>query len=295
MIHSFSTWTLVILIIDLIIAIGAISALRYLQALFAGVNANHELAQKDNHAFGLSSAGGAIAIALIMTGAISGEINASLLNEITTVVSFTVAGLVMLKIGMLINDKLLFREIDIKQHVSDKNNAAGLLQASNLIALGIIISAAILWVEGDDFMAMGIVFAIFLASQVTLLIITRIRMAIFKKRNPASSLQTALMANNLALAIRYAGHIIGAALAISVSSNVVLYLANEPLSSVANWLLVSIIMALVLSGLALIVRKAVLIKIDVAEEVDQQNNIGVAAIEAVLFIAVGLIMIALLN
>ena len=38
MIYSFSTWTLVILVIDLIIAIGAISALRYLQALFAGVN-----------------------------------------------------------------------------------------------------------------------------------------------------------------------------------------------------------------------------------------------------------------
>ena len=295
MIHSFSTWTLVILIIDLIIAIGAISALRYLQALFAGVDANHELAQKDNHAFGLSSAGGAIAIALIMTGAISGDINASLFNEILTVVSFTVAGLVMLKIGMLINDKLLFREIDIKQHVNSQNNAAGLLQASNLVALGIIISAAIQWVEGDDFIAIAIVFAIFLASQVTLLLITQIRMFIFKKRNPASSLQQALMANNLALAIRYAGHIIGAALAVSVSSNIVLYLDNETFASVANWLLVAITMALALSGLAIMVRKAVLININVAEEVDQQNNIGVAAIEAVIFIAVGFIMIALFN
>ena len=295
MIHSFSTWTLVILIIDLIIAIGAISALRYLQALFAGVNADHELAQKDNHAFGLSTAGGAIAIALVMSAAISGDNSASFFSEIFTVVSFTLAGMLMLKMGMLINDKFLFNEIDIKQYVSDKNYSAGLLQAANLIALGIIIRAAINWVEGEGAFSLIMVLAIFIASQIPLLLVTRLRMMVYKKRNRVRTLQAALMSNNLALAIRYSGHVIGAALAVSVSSEIVFYLSSNAFASLINWLWVAIIMAAVLSGLALIVRKAVLPNINVGQEVDQQNNIGVAAIEAVIFIAVGIIMVALLR
>ena len=295
MIHSFSTWTLVILIIDLIIAIGAISALRYLQALFAGVNADHELAQKDNHAFGLSTAGGAIAIALVMSAAISGDNSASFFSEIFTVVSFTLAGMLMLKMGMLINDKFLFNEIDIKQYVSDKNYSAGLLQAANLIALGIIIRAAINWVEGEGAFSLIMVLAIFIASQIPLLLVTRLRMMVYKKRNRVRTLQAALMSNNLALAIRYSGHVIGAALAVSVSSEIVFYLSSNAFASLINWLWVAIIMAAVLSGLALIVRKAVLPNINVGQEVDQQNNIGVAAIEAVIFIAVGIIMVALLS
>lgn len=295
MIHSFTSWTLIILVIDLIIAIGAISALRYLQALFAGVNADHELAQKDNHAFGLSTAGGAIAIALVMSAAISGDSSASFISEIFTVVSFTLAGMLMLKMGMLINDKFLFNEIDIKQHVSDKNYSAGLLQAANLIALGIIIRAAINWVEGDGAFSLIMVLGIFIASQIPLLLVTRLRMMVYKKRNRVKTLQTALMSNNLALAIRYSGHVIGAALAVSVSSEIVFYLSNNAFASLITWLWVAIIMAVVLSGLALIVRKAVLPNINVGEEVDQQNNIGVAAIEAVIFIAVGIIMVALLS
>ena len=295
MIYSFSTWTLVILVIDLIIAIGAISALRYLQALFAGVNANHELAQRDNHAFGVSSAGGVIAIAFIMTGAISGDISASLFDEVISVVSFTLAGLVMLKLGMLINDKVLFREINIKQQVATQNNAAGVLQAANLIALGIIISAAIKWVEGDSFTSIAIVLLIFLASQIPLLIITRIRMMVFQQRNPNTTLQQSLAGANVALAVRYSGHIIGASLAISVSSNIVFYVANDIVSSVLTWLWVSLALTLALSALAAVVRMIVLAKVNVAEEVDQQNNIGVAAIEAVIFDAVSLIMLALFH
>ena len=61
----------------------------------------------------------------------------------------------------------------------------------------------------------------------------------------------------------------------------------------AQWLFVSLIITIVISALAGIARHAVLRNINVIEEVDDQQNIGVAFIEATLFIAVGLIVSSL--
>ena len=48
-----------------------------------------------------------------------------------------------------------------------------------------------------------------------------------------------------------------------------------------------------LSLIASLARKIVLLGVDVVEEVDNQNNVGVAAIEAAIAIAVGLFFVAL--
>jgi len=52
-------------------------------------------------------------------------------------------------------------------------------------------------------------------------------------------------------------------------------------------------LTILLSFIAIIARKIVLFGVDVVEEVDNQNNVGVAAIEAAIAIAVGLFFVAL--
>ena len=50
-----------------------------------------------------------------------------------------------------------------------------------------------------------------------------------------------------------------------------------------------------LSALSIIAQRVVLLGIDVVEEVDNQRNIGVAAIEAAIFIGFGLIITGVLG
>ncbi|OUS17835.1 hypothetical protein A9Q88_02515 [Gammaproteobacteria bacterium 50_400_T64] len=80
----------------------------------------------------------------------------------------------------------------------------------------------------------------------------------------------------------------------TAGASLVEYYQAEPLLSVAYWLGAGTSLALLLPALALIARKAILLKINVAEEVDEQENIGVAAIEAVIYIAVALLLIGVL-
>jgi len=290
MIHELSVWTLSIVVLNLTIAIVAICGFRFLFGLLAGVSTTHELSQKDNYAFGISFAGGAGALALVLAAAVSGEGEANLLTEAINVITYAIAGIVLLKLGSVVNDLLMFHKFSLKHEIDQQNMAAGIIQAANFLALGLIISSAVNWVETENWEGLLPVLLVFIAAQLLLLIVTRLRTLIYSRRHHGESFQKAIESGNKALAVRYAGHILGTALAVSAGRNMVEYLHAEPLLSALSWGGVAVGLALALSLLALIARSAILAKIDVVEEVDQQENIGIAFVEAVIFIAVGLLL-----
>ena len=103
---------------------------------------------------------------------------------------------------------------------------------------------------------------------------------------------------NAALAVRYAGHLLGTALAASSASSMVGYLPGDALEFAilyGTWLAWAVVLAVVLSALSIIAQRVVLMGIDMVEEVDNQHNIGVAAIEAAIFIGFGLIITGVLG
>lgn len=293
--NDFSLWVISILFIDLFIAIGAISALRYLQGLLAGVDTTTELTTRDNYAFGISVAGGTLALALVLAGAVSGEASAGLLSEAWNVAVYAVIGIVLLKVGMIINDRVIFHHFSLKQQVHEKNIAAGIVQAANLIALGLIINTAAHWVESESWLDVSSVILVFFVAQIVLLAVTRLRGWIYAKRHNGEALQKAFEKGNSALAIRYMGHLLSAALGVKAASGLIAYKSLAFVSLAFNWLIVTLLITVAISGLAALARHAVLFKINVVEEVDEQQNIGVACIEATLFIAVGLIVSSLLG
>ena len=59
------------------------------------------------------------------------------------------------------------------------------------------------------------------------------------------------------------------------------------------WAVVALLFTIFVSLIASLARKVVLMGVDVVEEVDNQNNVGVAAIEAAIAISVGLFFVAL--
>ncbi len=293
--NGFSLWILGVLFIDLLIAVGAICALRYLQGLLAGVDTTTELATRDNYAFGISVAGGTLALALVLAGAVSGEASAGLLAEAWNVFAYALIGIVLLKVGTVINDQAIFHSFSLKQQVHEHNIAAGLVQAANLIALGMIINTAAHWVESESWLGVFAVIMVFFAAQIVLLAVTRLRGRIYEKRHEDETLQNALEGGNVALAIRYMGHLLSAAFGVKAASGLIAYQSTALVSVVFNWLFLALLLTALISGLAVLARHAVLLKINVVEEVDEQQNIGVASIEAALFVAIGLIVSSLLG
>ena len=290
MIDEYYLWVAGVICLDLSIAIAAISAFRYFQGVLAGVNTTVELSRKDNFAFGIAFGGGALALALIVAAAVGGEPAASLVNEGMNVIAYALIGIVLLILGMLINDKVIFHRFSLKEQIDQQNISAGIVQAANYLALGIIIQSTIRWVETETWEGLISIILVFFAAQVLLLLVTRLRAHIHMQRHEGKRLQDALQEGNPALAIRYTGHILATALGVSAAAALTPYLQQTPWVSAAIWFLVSVGIALSITFFALLARRIILMGIDIVEEVDRQQNIGVAFIEAIIFISIAIIL-----
>ncbi len=285
----FLSHQLSVLLVNFGLAIIAISATRTLLSFVIGVNATSELSKKDNFSFGISVAGGALAIAIILLATLSGDSAATLTQEIVNVAGYLAGGIVCLIVGMIINDLLIFNQFSLKKAIKDHNISAGIVQGATMVALGILISNGMNWEPSGDISEAYVILPIFVVSLFILFIVSKARSLIYKKRHSGEQLQKALAKDNPALAIRYAGHLIGTALAVGASSGWVTYLSAAKVTSILNWSMTAVIITLAVTPLAILARKFVLPGINVSEEVDDQKNIGVAMIEAVIFIAIGFV------
>jgi len=283
-----------IITVDLVLAVGLIFVFRSLLGVFVGVNVKDELANKDNLAFGLSIAGGIAALCLVLGAAVGGEASAGLTTEAINVLTYGIAGIVLLRCGVLINDKIFLSDFSVSEKIREKNIAVGTVQAANLIAVGILISSAVSWVEDETWHGLGGVVLVYFAGQIVLSGVTALRISIYKSRHDTSSWQQAIGAGNTALAIRYAGQIIGTAIAASAMAGMVSYIPGAVVTSAMYWLGMALVAMLVLWGLYKICVVAILPGVDIVEEVDNQGNTAIAFIEAALFIGMAVIIKALL-
>lgn len=293
MIDALSLWQWSIVALNLAVAVAAICALRYGAGALFGVDTRDELAEKDNLAFGLALAGGALAVALVLAAATAGDAAPDYRTELGSVVAFAAVGLLLLKVGLLINDGVVFHRFSLRGAVTAQNTAAGTVLAANLVALGVLINGAIGWAEGALVQALGSVVLTFLLAQIVVLGVTRARAAIYARRHDGERWQAAIEGGNTALGVRYAGHLIGTALAASAAGGMVDFVAGvEGAAWIAYvaWLAWAVVLAAVLLGLSTLAQMAVLRGVDVVDEVDRQRNIGVAAIEAAVFVGIGLII-----
>ena len=85
----------------------------------------------------------------------------------------------------------------------------------------------------------------------------------------------------------------GVALAITAASGVVAYQTENLLMALGTWAAIALLFSFLVSVIASLARNVVLYGVDVVEEVDHQNNIGVASIEAAISISIGLFFVAL--
>ncbi|MFT6206656.1 MAG: hypothetical protein ACJA0T_000559 [Colwellia sp.] len=285
---------LIYLVIDISIAIVLLGAMRFISGLSAKVNSTQELAQKDNFAFGISVAGSVAALGIVLTGAISGENAPSYWMEFVGMFAYGTLGLILIKIGRVIHDKLSLQRLNKTQEILNENLTVGIVDAAGAIATAIIIRAVLLWVHGlnvDTFIA---IIAGFIISQAILLLVTRLKERQYAKNNQGDCLQEAFTRGQTAIAIRYAGQLISTALAVTAASHFLTYSPETLFYNLISWFVFAVVVTLLVAILTAIAKRIVLWGINLVEEVDQQQNIGVACVEMATSISIALILTALM-
>lgn len=285
---------LIFLAIDIVIAIVLLGAMRFLLGLSSQVNSTEELARKDNFAFGVSVAGSILALGIVLTGAITGENASSYLIEIVGMLAYGVYGLVLIKVGRVIQDKVALQHLNKTELIKEQNLTIGIIDAAGAIATAIIIRAVLLWVDGLDLSTFIAITSGFIVAQAVLVLVTRIREKKYAKNNQEDCLQEALSNGQLALAIRYSGQVISTALAVTAASHFLVYSPESLVVNLIGWLVFGIIMTVLVAILTSLAKRIVLWGINLVEEVDQQHNIGVASIEMATSIAIALTLSALM-
>ena len=281
---------LAVLLVDLLIAIALLTAFRKLAGLISNVSSTDELAEKDNHAFGFVFAGGMVSLAIVLTGAISGDAGSNLFNEIVLVTTYGVLGIILMMSARKILDKFALPDINIHDEVMKGNMAAAIVDVGNLIATAIIVRAVMVWIDDTSLFGLVAVIIGFIVSQMVLILVTKYRTSVYAKRHNGESLQKALEDNHQALAIRYLGHKMGVALAVTAASGFVPYNDENVFIACIIWGLFSVILTIALSLIAMAARQIILAKINVVEEVDNQKNMGIAYIEAMIYVSIGFLL-----
>lgn len=277
-------------LVDFLIAITILSAMRFLAGTVANVSATHEISQKDNNAFGVSLAGAMVAVSIMLMGVVSGEAGFSLADETQSVFYFGILGILLMWITRIIFDRLSFPKLSIQQQIMQGNMAASIIDACNMIATAIIIKGAMTWVDGGIIVAFIAVAVSFLASQIIMALATLYRVKVYAKRHNGDQLHTAIEQDNVALSLRFGAYRVGIAIAVSSAFSVIEYIPEDLAWVFVLWFTVAMILFVILTLVAITIRLGVLFRVNIAEEVGEQRNISVGVIEGSIYIVVGLLI-----
>lgn len=285
---------LIFLAIDVSIAIVLLGAMRFISGITAKVNSTDELAKEDNFAFGISVAGSVAALGIVLTGAITGEAAPSYLMEAVGMTVYGLLGLILIKVGRVIHDKLALNQLNKNELIKERNITVGIVDAAGAIATAIIVRAVLLWVDGLTIDTVIAIVSGFVVSQAMLVFVTRLKESQYSKNNQEDSMQEAFANGQIALAIRYTGQVISTALAVTAASHFLIYSPETLVFNLLGWFVFSVVMTILVSLLTTLAKRIVLWGINLVEEVDQQHNIGVASIEMATSISIALILSALM-
>ena len=282
------------LAIDMAVAILLLGGIRYTMGVLGKIDTTDELASKDNFAYGISMAGGVAAMGIALSGAITGELAGSYKIELIGMLAYGVAGLILIKAGRFIHDKFAIPSFDKQELILKRNIAVGLVDAASVIATAIVVRAAIIWVEGINVKTFIALTAAWIVSQVMLVIITRLFEWKYAKSN-GITFQTALVNEHVALAIRYSGYLISTAMSVTAASYFIAFNVDALWVGIAQWIVISGILMLALTILTTVAKFLVLWGINRREEVEDQQNIGIAAIEFATSFSIALLLMALMS
>jgi len=281
--------------IDVGLALLLLLVMKWLSRSRAKVSVSDELGVKDNFAFGISVAGGMLSLCLVLSSVVGRHVGQGYEQAAIGMVIFGIIGILLVKVGRFAHDKIVLDAVDTQHKISDRNVSVALVDASSLVSSAIILRSMMVWVDGSDVNAMIAIVTGFLVVLTILLIMTRIYEMRYAMQNQNHSFQSALDTGQLALAVQHAGNLLGTAIVVSSAGALLSYNPEGYVSNVTGWLLTSVVLSLLLWILVAFSKRAILNGINYQKEVDEQHNVGVAAVELTLSIGLAMIISSVLS
>ncbi|MDP5215285.1 DUF350 domain-containing protein [Pseudoalteromonas tunicata] len=294
--NGLTAWSIQALTLDFIIIIGLFVSLKFIKGWVSNLHANDEITEKDNFAFGLSFAAGLAGLAIVITGISSGAFADSFLQEATQMLGYGLIGILLIKLGHFFQDKVALKKVSLHDEIIKGNITAALVDFGHVISVAIVIRSALIWVLTEGWHGLPIVIAAFIIGNICMLLISQYRVQLYKRTNRnGDCLQQAILDNNIAVGIRYAGFLIGSALALTAATGIAPYMADNINASLIYWTVSALGSLIAFIILHLVMIKIILAGKDISDEVNRQKNIGVATISAAISFAIGITMATLLG
>ena len=294
--NGITMWSLQAIAIDFAIIIALFVSLKYIKGWVSNLHANDEITERDNFAFGISFAAGLVALAIVLTGVSSGAFAVSLQQEALQMAAYGFLAIVLIKLGHFFQDKVALRKVSLHDEIVKGNVTAAVIDFGHVVSVAIVIRSALFWVATEGWHGLPIVIAAFIIGSIALLLVSQYRVQLFKRTNRSGDcLQQAIVDGNLAVGIRYAGFLIGSALALTAASGIAPYAADSINTSLIFWAISALVSLIAFIVLHLITIKIILSGCDISDEVNRQKNVGVATISAAISFAVGITMATLLG
>lgn len=286
---------LLVLGVNLIITILVLLTIKFIIGKVSNVDVKEELSVKDNPAMGISLGGIILAVGIIMTGVIGGEESATTLQkEIITVALSGLVGIILIFLARVVFDKLSMKNFNVRNAIMEGNTAVAIMDAGNVIATALIIKAVL---AGTDIASLNMILiglGSFIVSQLLLTLSSHYRIILFKKHH-GTGLEDEVMEGNIALALRFSGFKIGMGFAIVGALTLAPLNPDMLIGSLSIWLGVGLVQMILVVIFSLICEKVLLSGVDTRDEVDGQSNIAVGAVQAVLYVVIGLIIFTLVS
>ncbi len=238
-----------------------------------------ELLEKDNLALAVTVAGYYLGLVIVLGGVVSGPASVSLLDDVIGLAIFGALAIVLLNLSAWVNDRLVFSRFDNEREiVEDRNVGVGILEGANYVAVGLITAGAL---SGEGGMASGLAFWI---TGLAALVVA----GVLYDRITAYDLHDQIEGGNVAVAVAFAGVLVGFGNVIRLAGEGDFVSWNESLTEFGYYLVVGLVL---LPLVRLFADKVLLPGARLADELVQERpNLGAGVIEGVSYLAASMLI-----
>ena len=238
-----------------------------------------ELLEKDNLALAVTVAGYYLGLVIVLGGVVSGPASVSLLDDVIGLVIFGGLAIALLNLSAWINDRLVFSRFDNEREiVEDRNVGVGILEGGNYVAVGLITAGAL---SGEGGLASGLVFWV---TGLAALVVA----GVLYDRITSYDVHDQIEAGNLAVAVAFAGVLVGFGNVIRLAGEGDFVSWNESLTEFGYYLVVGLVL---LPLIRLFADKVLLPGARLADElVKERPNLGAGVIEGVTYLAASMLI-----
>ncbi len=238
-----------------------------------------ELLEKGNLALAVTVAGYYLGLVIVLGGVVSGPASVSLLDDVIGLVIYGGLAIVLLNLSAWVNDRLVFSRFDNEREiVEDRNVGVGVLEGGNYVAVGLITAGAM---SGEGGMASGLVFWV---TGLAALVVA----GVLYDRITSYDLHEQIEGGNVAVAVAFAGILVGFGNVIRLAGEGDFVSWNESLTEFGYYLVVGLVL---LPLVRLFADKVLLPGARLADElVRERPNLGAGVIEGVTYLAASMLI-----